>query len=380
MANERIFISYKRVDKTQVFALIDKIEHALGVKCWVDLEGIESSAQFASKICSAIDRAEVVLFMHSSAHLSIDYDNDWTVRELDYAHSLKKRVVLVKLDDAPLRNIFQLIYGSRNNIDSRNPDQWNNLLRDLRLWLNLPAPSAPPSSQSLKPFNPPTSNSLQELEARLVRLDREVGRLHVVVKDEYGRIREERIDDVMNPGLLYGYADESGKIVVSLQWKHALSFHEGLAGVMDANGRWGFIDKMGNVVIPYRWKFVSGFQEGLAGVVDATTTLGFIDKTGSVVIPCQWDNFDFCESSIGGGYGKHFSEGLCAVRNNQGKWGYINRNGTVVIPCRWNGASRFISGKAVVQGKVGLLGNSKDLHYIDKTGQVIGKAKEPVDW
>ena len=27
-------------------------------KCWVDLDGIETSAQFASKICTAIDRAE----------------------------------------------------------------------------------------------------------------------------------------------------------------------------------------------------------------------------------------------------------------------------------------------------------------------------------
>ena len=42
MANERIFVSYKRKDKEQVFALIDKIERELGVKCWVDLEGIET--------------------------------------------------------------------------------------------------------------------------------------------------------------------------------------------------------------------------------------------------------------------------------------------------------------------------------------------------
>lgn len=172
MANERIFISYKRVDKTRVFALIDKIERALGVKCWVDLDGIETSAQFASKICSAIDRAEVVLFMHSSAHLSIDYDSDWTVRELDYAHSLKKRVVLVKLDDAPLRNIFQLIYGSRNNIDSRNPDQWNNLLRDLRRWLNLPAPSADPYSP---PRPQPVRDSLPEKDLLMCKMQRTNG-------------------------------------------------------------------------------------------------------------------------------------------------------------------------------------------------------------
>ena len=71
---ERIFISYKRANKDHVFQLVKKIEMLLGVKCWVDLDGIESSEQFASKICFAIDQADVVLFMHSSIHLSINFE------------------------------------------------------------------------------------------------------------------------------------------------------------------------------------------------------------------------------------------------------------------------------------------------------------------
>lgn len=61
---KKIFISYKRTNKNQVFQLVKRIENQLGIKCWVDLDGIESSTQFASKICSAIDNAEVVIFMH----------------------------------------------------------------------------------------------------------------------------------------------------------------------------------------------------------------------------------------------------------------------------------------------------------------------------
>ena len=141
-AMERIFISYKRADGEKVYKLIDKIEKTLGVKCWYDLDGIESAAQFMSKICTAIDNAEVVLFMHSSAHLGINYDNDWTVKELNYAHMTKKRVVLVKLDDAPLENLFLMEYGTRNNIDSRRPDQWEKLMKDLSRWLN-PSDSKP---------------------------------------------------------------------------------------------------------------------------------------------------------------------------------------------------------------------------------------------
>ena len=137
MEKTRIFISYKRKNKDQVFSIVNKIETQLGVKCWVDLDGIESSAQFRSKICNAIDSAQVVLFMHSSVHLNIDFDNDWTIKELNYAEAKGKRVVLVKLDNAPLDNIFLLDYGTKNNIDSRDETQFQKLLKDLRTWLNL---------------------------------------------------------------------------------------------------------------------------------------------------------------------------------------------------------------------------------------------------
>ena len=145
----QIFVSYKRVDKDKVFSIVEKIEHELGCDCWVDLDGIESSVQFASVICSAIDKSDVVLFMHSSIHLTIDFETDWTVKELTYAQMKKKRVVLVKLDDTPLDNIFLMEYGSKNNIDSHDPTQFNKLLNDLRAWLKLQTPL--PSSDIMCP-------------------------------------------------------------------------------------------------------------------------------------------------------------------------------------------------------------------------------------
>ena len=137
---ERIFISYKRVNKDQVFKLIERIEKTLEVECWYDKKGIESSSQFEYVICKAIDNAEVVLFMHSKAHLGIDFENDWTVKELNYALRTKKRVILVHIDNAPLENIFLMEFSTRNNIDSQDPEQWERLMHDLRRWLNL-APS-----------------------------------------------------------------------------------------------------------------------------------------------------------------------------------------------------------------------------------------------
>lgn len=344
MANERIFISYKRVNKEPVFALIDRIERELGVKCWVDLDGIETSAQFASKICTAIDRAEVVLFMHSSAHLGIDYDNDWTVRELNYAHSENKHVVLVKLDDAPLKNIFKLIYGTRNNIDSRNPDQWNILMRDLRRWLNLEPLPQPKPQATPQPTLPQSQTPLQELEERLARLDKEVGFLSPFNDYLTGK---------------YGFRDKTYKVVIPYTWKFAWDFREGLAAVKDSNGKWGFIDKTGKVVIPCTWNDVYIFSEGLAPVKDSNGKWSYIDKTGKAVIPCTW---------IGA---KSFSEGLAAVKDFNGKWGYIDKTGKVIIPCTWDYAYDFKNGKAEVKGKVSLLGTQHDVSTIDKTGKVI---------
>ena len=343
MANERIFISYKRVNKEPVFALIDRIERELGVKCWVDLDGIETSAQFASKICTAIDRAEVVLFMHSSAHLGIDYDNDWTVRELNYAHDENKHVVLVKLDDAPLKNIFKLVYGTRNNIDSRNPDQWNILMRDLRKWLNLEAPQTQPAPPHPKPQPTPSKTPLQELEERLARLDKEVGFLSPFKDYLTGK---------------YGFKDKTYKVVIPCTWNLAEPFSEGLARVKDSNGKWGYIDKTGKVVIPCTWNDVDIFRKGLARVKDSSDKWGYIDKTGKVAIPCTWN------------YAWGFQEGLAAVKDFNGKWGYIDKTGKVIIPCTWEFAGSFANGKAEVYGKVGLF--KKDTwHKIDKTGKVI---------
>ena len=137
----RIFISYKRKDKEKVFRIVREVEEATGVKCWVDLDGIETSAQFTSVLCKAIDDSEVVLFMHSKQHLNIDFEEDWTIKELNYARALKKRVVLVKIDNSPLKNLFLMEYGTKNNIDINDKDQKDKLFRDLRSWLKIDNPA-----------------------------------------------------------------------------------------------------------------------------------------------------------------------------------------------------------------------------------------------
>ena len=87
---DRIFISYKRCDKDLVYAIRNKIERSLNETCWIDVEGIESDAQFINVIMSAIERSEIVLFMYSKSHseitdfeevvrLDTQYINNWSL-------------------------------------------------------------------------------------------------------------------------------------------------------------------------------------------------------------------------------------------------------------------------------------------------------------
>ena len=81
-----IFISYKRVDKERVFKIKENIEKSTGKQCWIDLDGIESDAQFINVIMHAINNCNIFLFMYSQAHSAIkDYEHDWTVREISFA-------------------------------------------------------------------------------------------------------------------------------------------------------------------------------------------------------------------------------------------------------------------------------------------------------
>lgn len=137
---ERIFISYKRVDKERVFAIKDGIEHATGEKCWIDLKGIESNEQFAVKIMTAIDLCEVFLFMRSKEHNKITTDDlktDWTYRELMYALSKEKNIVFINLDDSQMPDWVTFIFPHQQQVDSTDQEKINRLYKELCEWLGI---------------------------------------------------------------------------------------------------------------------------------------------------------------------------------------------------------------------------------------------------
>ena len=134
MSEERkVFVSYSRADKDKVLPLVKNLEKSLGIKFWIDLDGIESAAQFEEVIIRAIDQAEVVLFMLSdnSQH------SQWTKDEVSYAKNIGKRVVPIILYGGGLEGWFLFKFGRINYIDASEENQLQRLVKDLRMWLHI---------------------------------------------------------------------------------------------------------------------------------------------------------------------------------------------------------------------------------------------------
>ena len=151
---ERIFISYKRVDKERVFAIKDGIEQAIGEKCWIDLEGIESNAQFVAKIVRAIDECEIFLFMRSKEHNNItNLETDWTIREVNYALEEDKNIVIVNLDNTPMPKWFKFMFPNKQEIDATDPEKLARLNKDLCEWLGITSSTVPQPAKIEIPTN-----------------------------------------------------------------------------------------------------------------------------------------------------------------------------------------------------------------------------------
>ena len=134
----QIFISYKRDDLDMVWSIKDIIEKHTGENCWIDLDGIESDAQFANVIIKAINQAKVFLFMYSSKHTEIeDYENDWTIREKNFAQKKKKRIVFVNIDGSKLTDWFELIFGTKQQINAKSSKAMKKLCSDIQKWLSV---------------------------------------------------------------------------------------------------------------------------------------------------------------------------------------------------------------------------------------------------
>lgn len=123
-----IFISYSRKDFSEVEALKQSIEkHISNVKCWFDIDGIESGEEFTDKIVSSIEKSKILLFVVSENSMA----SPWTQKEVRYAANVGIKIIPVLLKDTKLSGWFLFEFGNMDCISIDNPIQFNKMLRNL---------------------------------------------------------------------------------------------------------------------------------------------------------------------------------------------------------------------------------------------------------
>ena len=127
-----IFISYCREDIAKARIIKDNIEKSISAKCWMDLEGIRSGAQFEEEIISAINNVKIVVFLLSNNSMQ----SDWTKKEIRYAYTKHKKIVPVKIDKCTPPDWFLFRFSGCDVIDINDPLQKEKLYRDLIEWAN----------------------------------------------------------------------------------------------------------------------------------------------------------------------------------------------------------------------------------------------------
>ena len=129
MANE-VFISYSRKDYGMVRSIKQEIDCEVGINCWMDLDGIESGDLFKKVIISAINSHNTVLFMQSYNSMR----SEFAMKELNFANSKHKRIILVDIDHFPMTDDFSFDFGDKDNINWSDRLQRTKLINNLKTW------------------------------------------------------------------------------------------------------------------------------------------------------------------------------------------------------------------------------------------------------
>lgn len=128
----QIFISYKRDDWKSVLPLVNDIKSKTKLDCWIDLNGIEGGDDFEERIISAINKADILLFMLSKSSIT----SPWTKKEVKFAIKKGKRVVPISIDDSIVNDCDWLAFNFNDTdcINSNNSLQWEKLIKNILNW------------------------------------------------------------------------------------------------------------------------------------------------------------------------------------------------------------------------------------------------------
>jgi len=275
-----IFISYSRKDKHKVIPFVNQLENAIGNRCWIDKDGIESGSKFEDEIINAIDKCKILIFMHSENSLV----SEWTKREVLYAEGEGKIIIPVLVDGNSLKGWYKFHFGNVDFVILSNSDHIYKLIKTVSGHLNI-TPAISYNNEALNYLYPYIDHNKVGLKSTLDN--------RVYIEPKYDIIcRFHEGKALVKFEGKYGYIDKTGKEIVPCLYSRGQRFQDNLAWVGKFVGDseyYAAIDETGNIIIPfkeYRWS-PNPFSEGMAAFYDnGYSHVGFVDKWGQIIIPC----------------------------------------------------------------------------------------------
>lgn len=146
-----------------------------------------------------------------------------------------------------------------------------------------------------------------------------------------------------------GYADKTGKIVITPKFTEAYEFSEGL-GLVKHKDKYGYVNAKGEFVIKPTFDDAWSFSEGRAKIEQAGK-FGFIDQTGKIVIKPIYDEV-----------GDWFEGGLVSASKND-KYGFIDQAGKTKVAFEYDAVEEFSEGLALVSKKVGTDEDGDEIYH-----------------
>ena len=159
--------------------------------------------------------------------------------------------------------------------------------------------------------------------------------LTLIASNVFGQGNENRYP-IIKDGL-YGYIDQTGRIVIEPRFFAAGQFSEGLAAVR-LKGTYGYIDPKGSFVIPPRFDIGLPFQNGVAKVfIDGKPF--FINKEGNILFQHNYKSISA------------FDNNTFAIAITQtGRYGLINQSGDLIADTVFSEIGDFSNGVFIVHG------------------------------
>lgn len=159
--------------------------------------------------------------------------------------------------------------------------------------------------------------------------------LTILVSESFGQATDKLYP--ITKGNLWGYIDNTGKIIIKPQFLSAGQFSDGLAPVR-LNGTYGYIDKTGSFIISPKFDLALQFQNGQAKVfIDSKPFI--IDKIGNITFQHNFKSISTFASST-----------FAIAITQTDKYCLINKTGKLITDTVFKKINPFIDGLAIVQG------------------------------